>query len=91
MQIIANDTVKDLMIILTWDFKRNVEVSTKQMILSPLWTIENYMTMGMNQKMNYYLDPEYLIDMEYCIPHFGNTASSKNPEQRLKNLLTHAR
>jgi hypothetical protein len=80
MQIMANDNSRDLMILLTWDFHKNMEISVKQLVLSPLWTIENYLIMGMHQKLNYYLDPEYLIDMEYCIPHMANTASSKNPD-----------
>lgn len=55
LQIVANDYDQNILIILTWDFKLNIEVSMLQVQSEDGTRPENYIVRGMNKKMNYFV------------------------------------
>ena len=67
-QIIAKDTEKNVLIILTWDFARDIEVSMLQVPCDGGLRPENYIVRGMNQKMNYFINKHQIFDLEFNIP-----------------------
>lgn len=56
LQIIARETVRNVLIVLTWDFEENMEASMFQLNCLPGTVPENYVARGLNQKLNYFVD-----------------------------------
>ena len=57
--------------IITWDFKKNNEHSMFQVSsASRAGNYNNYVVRGLgtNKKMNYFIDTDYINDLEFCIP-----------------------
>lgn len=55
-QIVSKDLTQQLLIILTWDASKHIEVSMFQMRFEQGQMPEYYITLGMNLKMNYFVD-----------------------------------
>ena len=56
LQIIARETVRNVLIVLTWNFNENTEASMFQFECQPGTGPENYVVRGLNQKLNYFVD-----------------------------------
>ena len=90
LQIIAKDNEKNIFMIVSWDFIKNIEVATLQQKCEPESKPENYIVKGINEKMNYYVNQYQIFDLEYNIPLQQSTnnnamnhgLSEKFPEQR---------
>ena len=67
-QIIARDCKRNVLTILTWDFERNIELSIFQTLCSVNIRPERRVTKGMDEKFNYYIGEDEIIDLEYNVP-----------------------
>jgi len=54
--------------ILTWDLEQNIEQNCFQVAGNEADDVGNHVMKGMNKKMNYYMDQNFLVDLEYNIP-----------------------
>lgn len=54
--------------IITWDFNKNIEESMYQVDSKNKPNIETQVVRGLKQKMNYYVDKDFINDLEYNIP-----------------------
>jgi len=52
----------------TWDFENDIEIAQHQVLINGDNQDCYHVVKGMNMKMNYYIDNNQLIDLEYCIP-----------------------
>ena len=68
LQILAKNHQKNIIFIITWDFEQNIERSMYQVLPSHSTTIGTHIVKGMNLKLNYYIDEDYIIDLECNIP-----------------------
>ena len=68
IQIVFNNYEKNIFTVLTWDFIKNIEKSNYQIRMDNDAIIGNHVIKGMNYKMNYFLDGNFLNDLEYNIP-----------------------
>jgi len=70
LQIVAKDYSSNLILVLTWDFKLNCELSCYQIKDSSIYrnAIGNHIFKGLKNKMNYFQDKNYFIDLEHNIP-----------------------
>jgi hypothetical protein len=90
LQIIARDNEKNIFMIITWNFVKNIEVSMLQQKCPPHHKLENYIVKGMNEKMNYFVNQYQIFDLEYNIPLQQSTNNNlmnkglneRFPEQR---------
>ena len=69
LQIYTLDHELQIISIITWDFEQNTEQSILQ------WRFDRseseigyHLVKGMNQKMNYFITEQYIIDLEYNVP-----------------------
>ena len=55
---------------MTWDFERNVEVGGYQLKEKKFETegVGNHIVKGLNNKMNYMINKNYILDMETNLP-----------------------
>jgi hypothetical protein len=60
---VAKDINKKIMLIITWDFENNKEVSMYQHKFESHQNPENYIVAGLSQKMNYFLDTAQIYDL----------------------------
>ena len=81
IQIIAKDNTDNILIILTWDFKDNTEISMYQQNCTSDEYPENYVVKGLNEKMNYFINQQQIIDLESNIP----LQKSKHNSLKLKD------
>ena len=56
LQIVAKDTFKKVLIILTWNFDENIEYSMLQFNIEMETRPENYVVRGLYQKVNYFVN-----------------------------------
>jgi len=68
LQIVAKDNQKQIILIVTWDTLKNIEVTCMQRKTDPNTKQENYVIKGMNRKMNYYIDQHSIFDLEFNLP-----------------------
>ena len=68
VQIVGKNPNKKFMIILTWDFDKNIEESMFQIAYREDIIPENYVVTGMNQKLNYYKNENHIFDLAFNIP-----------------------
>ena len=68
IQIVAKDAKKRVMIVITWDLDQNIEASMFQYEYKAETRPENYVVKGMNQKYNYFVNENQIIDLEHNIP-----------------------
>ena len=54
--------------IITWDFDKNIEKSMYQVDSKNKPNLQAQVVRGLNQKMNYYVDEDFITDLEYDIP-----------------------
>lgn len=59
---------KNILTILIWDFNKNIEKGSYQIVPSLEDHVGNHVVKGMNYKMNYYIDQHFLLDLEHNIP-----------------------
>ena len=59
-------------IVMAWDFESNLEVSMYQQAVKRE-NQANYVVQGMYQKLNYYMNGDYIIDLEFGMPYHANT------------------
>ena len=62
-QIIARDCKRNVLTILTWNFETNIELSIFQTLCSENIRPERRVTKGMNEKFNYYIGEDEIIDL----------------------------
>ena len=67
-QIIAKNHSDDTLIVVTWDFDINKEFSMYQLRSEPDSFPEYYITKGLLEKNNYFMDSHQAIDLEHNIP-----------------------
>ena len=68
VQIIGRDNVKNILVILTWDFEKNMEFS--------IYTCKSYLNekpelfvvKGLNERKNYLINSNQIFDLESNIP-----------------------
>ena len=68
LQILAKNHQKNIIFIVTWDFEQNIEKNMYQVLPCDSATIGTHIVKGMNYKMNYYIDEDYVIDLDCNIP-----------------------
>lgn len=68
LMIISKDSSRNVFQILTWNFILNIEENMFQLLVDDTKDVGQHVIQGMNKKMNYYLDQDYLIDLEISIP-----------------------
>lgn len=68
LQVMMWDHLNDIFTVVTWDFNNNMEQCILQMYESPDEDVGYHVIKGMNQKRNYFLNQNYLSDLEYNIP-----------------------
>jgi hypothetical protein len=68
LQLIAVDHSNGIYTILTWDFDQNIEVCLLQTVPDPRDHVGYHTVKGMNMKMNYLINQNHVIDLEYNIP-----------------------
>jgi len=67
IQIIAKDHEADVLLVISWNIKSNMEESMLQLKCNALKP-ENYVVRGMNLKYNYFVSDSQIWDLEYNIP-----------------------
>lgn len=67
-QIIAKDIVNNLVIIMTWDIDKNMEINMYQIKPEAGCYPENYVVKGLNESYNYYMSNSHIVSMECNIP-----------------------
>jgi hypothetical protein len=80
LQIHAKDNTANILLIVTWDFTRNFEMSMLQLKCEQGTKPENYIVKGMNQKMNYFVNQYQIYDLEHNIPLQQSTNNSMRGE-----------
>ena len=68
VQIIAKDVFRNLVMIITWDIIKNMEVNMFQITCESGTNPENYIVRGMDLKYNYFISQHQLFDLEYNLP-----------------------
>jgi hypothetical protein len=61
------------MIIMTWDFDNNIEMTMLQVDMKGNEHLASYIVQGVYQRLNYLIDPLYVYDLEFNIPYCRNT------------------
>ena len=72
--MIAADNEEQYFINMTWDFTKNMELSMHQKSIDGNENFASYIVGGMYQRLNYFVDPLYVYDLEFNIPWCRNTA-----------------
>lgn len=81
LQIVSKDHKNEIYSIVTWDFNNNMEQSMMQCKPCESDKVGYHVVKGMNMKMNYFYNQNYLTDLEYNIP-----IRQKNVDQNLDSL-----
>lgn len=69
LQMIARDEDRGVLLIITWDFDKNIETSMMQYAIEGDDSNPQYhVVRGMNLKRNYFSDDNYIFDLEFNIP-----------------------
>ena len=68
LQIVARNYKSKIYYAITWDFYTNCEVKMFQQRTDEKQQAGNHVIKGMNFKLNYYLDQNYLNDFENNLP-----------------------
>jgi hypothetical protein len=75
LQIVATMHEEKIFVVMTWDFENNVEVTMYQTAVGREYQA-NYVVQGMYQKLNYYMNRDYILDLEFGMPLHPNTYMS---------------
>ena len=67
VQVIGKDNIKNILIIVTWNFEENVESGMYQCKCDGKQA-EKYIVKGLNGNKNYFMKSNHIIDLEYNIP-----------------------
>lgn len=68
IQIVVQDHVSNILKVITWDLKENVERGMMQLQPDRTNVIGNHVVKGMNEKLNYLYDQYRIFDLEFNIP-----------------------
>lgn len=90
IQIIAKDNIENIIIIVTWNFDKNIETSMFQFKCESNQSPEHYIVKGINEKMNYFISENQIFDLEYNIPFQQSTSNSMKAQisQKKRTLLS---
>jgi len=65
---VAKDNTDNILVLLTWDFENDLEVSMYQIKSGQDEWPENYVVRGLNKKMNYFISRYRIYDLEFNVP-----------------------
>ena len=68
IQIIAKDGADGVLVVLTWDFEKNIEMAVWQEQYEKGEYPHNYIVKGLDEKMNYFVSKHQVYDLEYNMP-----------------------
>ena len=73
--ILDHDT--NVLKILTWNFESNMEESCLQLHMNAHEEVGYHIVKGMNYKANYFLNQNFIFDLEYNIPIMQQNVDQK--------------
>jgi hypothetical protein len=86
-QIVATDHDEKIFIVMTWDFEKNLELTMYQTPVTRE-NQSNYVVQGMYQKLNYYMNRDFIYDLEFGMPYHANTYQSVAAFQSVTHQLS---
>lgn len=77
LQIVILDHDTNVLKILTWNFESNMEESCLQLHMNAHEEVGYHIVKGMNYKANYFLNQNFIFDLEYNIPIMQQNVDQK--------------
>ena len=90
IQVVATDILRNLIMVVTWDITKNMEVNMFQISQEPNTYPENYIVRGMQLSYNYFISESLVWDLHQNLPIMcvnGCTHPTQSTFQAEKNMI----